>query len=342
MSEHFTQQKKNEIIELYKTGNYSYTYLSKKCNVSKTGIARLLKRNGIKARDMNYTSEEQINEIIILFKTGKYTFVDLGKKFNLTGTQIGRLLHKRGIKARTLSEIFRKYPIKEDFFDEINTSEKSYVLGWLYSDGYNNIRLNSISLSLKETDKEILVKINNLIQPTKPLMFVDMSKHRERRMGFENSKDIYRMVIINKHISQRLVELGCGQAKTFTLTFPEWLNKDLIRHFLRGIMDGDGCICKDLKRPEVSLMATLQFCTRLSEILKKQFDIDVDIRTRHPERNNNIRQLRLKGGLDKMMIFLDWIYEGSTIYLERKYNLYMAMKEKQQSRIKPKLITTSI
>lgn len=336
-----TEQEQLQIIELYKTGNYSYKDLAKRFNKCHQAIYRCLKSNNIKARPMNYINEQQIDEMVSLFQTGLYTYVDLGKKFGITGTQVGRLFSKRGIKARSLSEIFRKYPIKEDYFDNMDSPEKLYFLGWLYSDGYNNIRNNAVQLSLKEDDKDILVKLNNLIQPTKPLGYIDMSKQRERPTSFRNSKNCYRLSIVNKHISQRLVELGVTQAKTFTITFPEWIEEPLLGHFIRGIMDGDGCICKNLRQAEVSLTGTLSFCTRLGEILKQRFDIDVEIKARHPERNNTIRQLRLKGGLDKIMLFLDWIYKDSTIHLQRKYDLYLALKQKQLSKIKP-LVTSSI
>ena len=48
--------------------------------------------------------------------------------------------------------------INKNFFNKIDTEEKAYFLGFLYADGYNNTDRNSVALSLKEDDKEILEK----------------------------------------------------------------------------------------------------------------------------------------------------------------------------------------
>ena len=103
-----------------------------------------------------------------MFKTGKYSGNQLTNYFPISQVAINGLLRRNGYDAKSASELKRKYPIVEDFFDEINTEEKAYILGLLYADGYNDTNRNSVSLGLKETDREILDKITVLIQPTKP------------------------------------------------------------------------------------------------------------------------------------------------------------------------------
>lgn len=39
-----------------------------------------------------------------------------------------------------------------------------------------------------------------------------------------------------------LTNLGCFRNKSLTCTFPTFLNASLIRHFIRGYFDGDGCV----------------------------------------------------------------------------------------------------
>lgn len=51
--------------------------------------------------------------------------------------------------------------------------KKAYILGLLYADGYNDTDRNSVSLGLKETDREVLDKITALMQPTKPLQYIN-------------------------------------------------------------------------------------------------------------------------------------------------------------------------
>lgn len=54
-----------------------------------------------------------------------------------------------------------------------------------------------------------------------------------------------RWEIVNKHLWEVLYNYGCTPRKSTTLQFPElsiFQSPDLIRHFIRGYFDGDGCI----------------------------------------------------------------------------------------------------
>ena len=264
-------------------------------------------------------THKEKNELFAKYETGKYTATDLAAIYPVSNVAISALLKRHGYKSKSQSELQRKYDINKTFFDKIDTEEKAYFLGFLYADGYNNTDRNSVNLSLKEDDKEILEKLNNLLQPTKPLQYV--------RIKDKNSSNQYRLVIANKHISQRLVELGCGKAKTHNLIFPteEQVPKHLVRHFIRGYFDGDGWVGEKA----ICIVSTLNFCNSLSEILKEQFNINCYIRARHPERNNTIRMLELNRKSARK--FLKWIYKDSNIHLQRKYERYLKQMDFEKS-----------
>ena len=264
-------------------------------------------------------THKEKSELFTKYETGKFTAVDLAKEYPVSSTAINGLLRRHGYKAKSQSELQRKYNIDETFFDVIDTEEKAYFLGFLYADGYNNTDRNSVNLSLKEDDKEILEILNNLLQPNKPLQYVEIKD--------TNSSNQYRLVIANKHISQKLVELGCDKAKTYSLMFPseEQVPKHLVRHFVRGYFDGDGWVGEKA----ISIVSTLNFCNSLAEILKEQFNINCYIRARHPERNNTIRMLELNK--KSARTFLKWIYKDSNIHLQRKYDRYLKQIEYEKS-----------
>lgn len=264
-------------------------------------------------------THQEKSELFAKYETGKYTGADLAKEYLISSVAVNALLRRNGYKAKAQSELQRKYDINETFFDIIDTEEKAYFLGFLYADGYNNTDRNSVNLSLKESDKDILIRLNDLIQPNKPLQYVEIKT--------TNSSNQYRLVIANKHISQRLVDLGCYKAKTYTLEFPkeEQVPKNLIRHFIRGCFDGDGWV----GNKAISVVSTLDFCNSLAKILKEQFNISCYIRARHPERNNTIRMLELNK--KSARTFLNWIYKDSNIHLQRKYERYLKQIEYEKS-----------
>jgi hypothetical protein len=239
-------------------------------------------------------------------KNPKITGKELGIIFNVSNTTIFKILRMNNVVIRPSSESKRKYPVRQDFFDEVNSEEKAYIMGILYADGYNDTSRSSVNLGLKESDKEILDKITALIQPTKPLQFVKINK--------PNCENQYRLVICNKHISQKIAEYGCPKAKTFLLEFPVWLEPKLYNHFIRGYIDGDGWIGKR----SVSIVGTEKFLDKISEICNNKFGFNTYKRKRHKHRNHNIFMLEISGR-KKCVEFLNWIYKDATLFLNRKF-----------------------
>ena len=269
-------------------------------------------------------SHQEKNELFKMFETGDYTGTKLSEIFNVTPNAVCSLLKRNGYKSKSPSELKRKYPIQEDFFDKIDTEEKAYVLGLLYADGYNNTDRNSVKLTLKESDKEILEKISSVIQPTKPLGLYRTNKSQK---GFENSQNAVSLTIANKHISQRLVELGCGKAKTHNLIFPteEQVPKHLQRHFVRGYFDGDGSVSGD-KQKQFGFVGTINFLLPLQQILIEELGFSkTKLDQRHKDREDSIRALRYCG-INQCIKFRDWLYEDSTIYLKRKFDVFSSYK----------------
>lgn len=267
-------------------------------------------------------THKEKTELFTKYETGKYTGADLAEYYNISSVAVNALLRRHGYKAKSQSELQRKYPIKENFFDVIDNEQKAYILGLLYADGCNNTKRNAIMLSLKEDDKDILDQITQLLQPTKPLRYICNSKQRKRN-GFENSKNSWQLNISNKHISQRLVELGCVSNKTNFLKFPteEQVPKHLQRHFIRGYFDGDGSV-SDGKRCKVNIIGTIDFIKKIQIILFNELSFaPTKLTDRWKERKTNIRSLGI-AGRKQCISFRDWLYKDATICLERKKNIF--------------------
>ena len=264
------------------------------------------------------TEKEEIEN---LYKNENYNFIDIGRKLNRYESTIRRYLNSLGYIAKSQSELQRKYTIVEDFFDKIDTEEKAYILGLLYADGYNNTDKNDVCISLKEDDVEILNKITNIIQPTKPLFYLDMSPENR---GMKNSKNQYRLTINNKHISKRLVELGCGKAKTSVIEFPssEQVPNSLLHHFVRGYFDGDGSVSNG-KWSKVDIISTPEFLIGLQNILKESIGIGITKLnySRKYSKEVNIVSLNIGGRL-QCMKFKEWLYKDATIFLKRKKEVF--------------------
>lgn len=264
---------------------------------------------------MRKTTDQQRIEIVQKYKDG-FSSEILGKQYNISSAAIRGLLHRRNVQIRNRSEARRQYKINESFFDKIDTEHKAYFLGILFADGYNDTNRNAVNLSLKESDKEILIKLNSLLQPKKPLQYVEIKN--------KNHSNCFRLVIANKHISQQLKKLGCVIRKTYILQFPLWLQDNLLNHFIRGYFDGDGCLYISKTNSNVSfrIEGTICFCNTIKLKFKKQLNVNSSISQRHPKRNNGISTLNISGSLQVIKV-MDWLYHDASIFMARKHNKFI-------------------
>jgi hypothetical protein len=224
--------------------------------------------------------------------------------------------------------VSKLYSIDDTFFEKINYENKAYFLGLMYADG--NINPNRIKIGLQENDKDILEKFKEAIKYSGPLIF---RKGGERNDGWGIRKNQYILQIANQKISKDLNNLGCVPNKSLILQFPteNQVSKHLIRHFIRGIMDGDGYFSKyfiknNWVKYQVNLVSTSMFIDKLSEELKKELQINTYNCKRHKNKETPTRQMFISGRIH-VMKFLDWIYNNSTIHLTRKYNKYKRIRK---------------
>lgn len=129
----------------------------------------------------------------------------------------------------------KRYTIDENYFEQIVTEEQAYVLGVIYSDGciYKLPTAYGLEITQIEQDKDILVKIKDLLKSEYPLA---------EGIQKSNNKKSYRLYAYSKKIFDDLVKLGVTPRKSLTLEFPTFLDDRLMPHFIRGVFDGDGCI----------------------------------------------------------------------------------------------------
>ena len=120
-------------------------------------------------------------------------------------------------------------------------------------------------------------------------------------------------------MSDILKEYGMVPKKSLVLKFPTFLDKSLYSAFVRGYFDGDGNISYNLntKVLNVSMVGTVMFLGCIQHICD-----ELGIKTFITNKNNNsICTLGITNKADRIK-FLNWIYDGSFIKIERKYLKY--------------------
>ena len=125
--------------------------------------------------------------------------------------------------------------------------------------------------------------------------------------------------------------LGCIPKKSLILEFPDisvFSNKDLIRHFIRGYFDGDGCISRYIRTkvvsPHVELIGTKSFINKIIEYSGINGTMYHD--KRHHDNTFSLRFSK-NSGID----FINYLYNNCNIYLNRKYSKYTFFKNGSRS-----------
>ena len=296
------------IIKLYEDINVGK--IAKLYNVDKSTIYNVLKKYNVKTKTQRF--QDEYENIIELYNEG-FSSVEISKMYNVCKKSVLSLLHKYNVNIRDSKLLHRKYTLNEEYFDNIDDQYKAYILGLFYADGYNDGK-GKVSISLQERDVDILLKIKKIINTNIPLNYRKLHEYNDKWVNQ------YRLYINSKHISKVLNDYGMVPAKSLVLKFPEWLNKDLISHFIRGYLDGDGHIGDRC----VSFAGSKYLIPRIKEILETECDIKSLI-----YESNGCLVLHINRKEDRLKV-LNYIYNNADIYLDRKYNKYLEIIEKNK------------
>lgn len=272
------------------------------------------------------TTEEFYQSVIKLYNDGK-SIKYIQEIYNQDPRYIQKILKNNKIEIRSAQSYNRKSNLK--FWDKPPTNEaEAYFLGLMYADGNNFIGKNNhsyeVCLSLKEEDKYIVEKLRNFISPASPIKIKSV-------INIKSITIMAKLGIDDKKLSEQLTTLGCMPNKSLKLQFPTFLTDKMLSHFIRGYLDGDGCIYG--KPPKLSgqvdfgmqITSTDMFCFTIDDIIQSKFNITGYIKICNPEYNLITTTLSY-GGNRKVIKILDWLYQDATLFLTRKYDIYLRLK----------------
>jgi len=290
--------KYNKAIKDYEIG------LTLRKAAEKNNVHRYTLSNMIKDKGLFRCQEDKYKKAHQYYVENNTTVTEIAKIFKLHKATFSKYLKKQGINAKY------KYNYDRRYFQNINTEEKAYWVGFLAADGWVSCREVIIHLSLK--DKSHLDKFSNIFGvPCKQGESFD-----------KRTKKIYkycRTGLYGKELCIDLKNLGMDGNKSESLT-GDILNripKESLHHFIRGYFDGDGCVRFSLidnrKEFAVDIAGTQDFLTAL----KKHMIYSLNLSNVQIRKDKGVFRLAWGGNLQVRRI-KEYLYQDSTIYLERK------------------------
>ena len=277
-----------------------------------------LSKSEIKRKIINDAIEEYVNSSK---RTRSATAI--AKKYGINRKTLLKYLKNKGVEITSshgAKELF------EDIFNIIDTEEKAYWLGFLYADGYVAAKSNAIGLHLSLKDLKHIEKFKTFVGWDGDIKIQKDHQFRTKDCHNKNGEVLYNcgITVTCEKMKKDLINLGCVPNKSLILTFPNLTQvpEQFVLHFIRGYFDGDGTLglykhSKSNPRLEESLMfvGTKPFLEQIQKYLGQGYLIQ--------KSNCNELTYRLSYSTKKAFKAAKLMYENATVYLDRKYNIYI-------------------
>jgi hypothetical protein len=233
-------------------------------------------------------------------KINKYSFEDLKILKRWYGimytkelaTLLGRSkysVHKKAEKLGLRSSIKSRNTYFHDkiFFKKLNVTS-CYWAGFLAADGSINVTRNSIELTLQRQDKNHLAQFKKDIKFTGIIRdyskknvtwkgLIIKSKNGISRININSAKNLIKDLKNNFNITSK---------KSHTLKPPKLKFKNHIKAFIKGYIDGDGCINADSwGKLSFYIIGTTEICMWVKKFYEKTYKINKNRLISHDSRN---------------------------------------------------------
>lgn len=261
------------------------------------------------------------DEIIKLYVEEKLSCKNISVKVNASLSGVYDALKRWEIKTRDLSESHREYKVDEYFFNTIDTEEKAYWLGFVYADGYITLP-HSLGISLAKKDMAHLKKLLLHMNSNHPL-------NNYKSNSNYGISEYTRFLLNSKNVFNQLKSKGVKLRKSLILEYPnvDMVPKHLNKHFIRGYFDGDGSLVLSRNSINFKICGTKEFLTSLIDIFNEisHYNFQYKLfKRRNDDKNNYYISY---GGKNKVYSIMNYLYESSTVYLDRKMEKYLILKK---------------
>lgn len=240
----------------------------------------------------------------------KYTYPELSELLKRSRSAIQHKVTMLGLRKTQYSN--KKKQLNDGYFHIIDSEEKAYWLGFISADGTINNYHNGqygFKLSLQESDSSFLQKFLYAISAKFDMAHKETFKYNKIYKSCEISfrskefvKDLLQYMTFNK---------------TNCIKIPK-INKEFIRHYIRGFIDGDGCFYINKNNPKKKFFEIVAFDDTILLDIQKEFN-NYDIVSKIYIKKNNNKKLGVYAN-NSLIKLHHYLYDDATIFMQRKYD----------------------
>lgn len=252
-----------------------------------------LKNDNLCRKILNISSKKELRHILInLLKD--YSPLEISKQLNCSRDKIVWWCNNLIIQINK-----EKYNYDINTFLEA-TKESSYVIGLLTADGCIKQHDFNCSLNLDNTDKYIVEMYKKVLKSDRPICLIK-SKNKQR----------YSFDCNNPFIIENIKLWNLKPRKSMNEDIPFLLenNIEMLKYWIVGLIDGDGCITLFNRTLNIKILASKQIVEYLNNILYGKV-------YRHKNYDNLYELVFIN---HNAVNFYKWLGEAVNLGLKRKW-----------------------
>lgn len=229
-----TNEEKEEWARRYLAGETCRAISKDYPQYNENTISKHIRKMGISRGKGHIKEKDDLKEIVLKeYCEDKYaTCTSLGKKYGLSDRTISDWLKANNIKIKQVAGKITH--CDTSYFEKIDTPDKAYLLGFITADGA--VVGGCCSIEVKDEDAEILEFAKRQINPQASITPCYYEKKHNMRVAFNSKK-----------LCEDLSKYGIVQNKSKTIKKvpKDFIPKELLCYYFRGLIDGDGCVHKN-------------------------------------------------------------------------------------------------
>lgn len=273
----------------------------------------------------NYLGDK-LSELKFLFFTDieAYGFTEREQQaitmYQDNDTTIQEITTLTGVSSATLSRWIKRFNIpkrgprrlhhfNEHAFDNITTESQAYWLGFLLADGYINDKRNFVNIKLQVVDQNHLSKF---------LHFMSANDVEIKDDQGASGQTVKSVTLNSKYLVDTLAQYHLVNNKSGVEQPYLDLDPSLARHYIRGLIDGDGSLTHGTGY-QIDLVGSNEIVQYFKRYINNNI---ISLHHNYIYDHGTIKRFTCRNA-EVIYKCFDHFYSNAKIFLNRKYNIAM-------------------
>lgn len=322
-------KQKDWLVEQYIKNKLGTSEIAQLAGCGKTAVLYWMDKYGIERRGNSdahlgaagpgkiILPPDEERKLVSLYADGRSGH-SLADEFGLSQQVVYRILHEHDMVRVSKKDWCT---LDGQVFDCIDSESAAYWYGFIYADGC--VYRNALRVLLKQSDSKHLVKLCQFLKSDRPVL-----KYERRQYNKTYGGEDYAVVIFgSKHMAEVLVNLGIVKERPNIKPVIDSVPQYLVRHWIRGYFDGDGCASKN--RCTISFIGQRDLLKWISSEIGRS--ASTNPRKLRSTKSDFMFAIRYSGAFVCKRV-TNFMYKDATIWMDRKKGIVESWSEPKQRR----------